>query len=460
MSYSASDKAAYYKKKYLAERRKHDAPRKRSYGGRRRGNVRGHGAYTLKKDFFSAPKLGASLGGAGGAAIGNWLAPGIGGEVGQKLGAQGGEYLGKLFKQITGWGDYKVRSNSLVNPEEVVPSFGEDSIRVRKREFITSLNSTASAFTKTVVPINPGVDTSFPWLCAIARNYEQYRINGMIFQYVSTSSDAIASTTNLGLGQVILATDYNAADDPFQDAPQMLNYMFANSDKPSNHILHAVECAPTDQAQKLYYVRTGAVPEGQDPRLYDLGTFQIAVNNMPATYQGMGQLWVSYDITFVKSQQNNLLGYGINSDMYHIFNSMTDANPFGDSPAALDGSSVGTTLSGDRIDFPVDLQSGYYQIDVTWIGTNLSWVPPTWSLTNCSLVRVWDTYSVGVMAEPNLHSVADRVSQHAVIKLGTTNTTTQASISLSAATLPTSLTACTLQVTQLNGDLYDIFDLV
>ena len=197
----------------------------------------------------------------------------------------------------------------------------------------------------------------------------------MIFQFVSTSSDAIASTTSLGLGQVILATDYNAADQPFQDASQMLNYTFSNSGKPSDHIMHAIECAPTDVAQKLFYVRTGDVPSGQDPRLYDLGLFQIAVNNMPANYDGMGQLWVSYDITFVKSCQNNQLGWALNNDKYSLASTntavgaITNTNPFGTAtlPTTVfpdKGSNLGCELNNNTIYFPSNLnlilQSRYY----------------------------------------------------------------------------------------------------
>jgi len=358
--YTDKQKAAYYRRKAAMRSRPMRSSR----------YVRGRGRYSMPGLSFSSRKLGGYLGGAAGAAVGNMIAPGIGGAIGAELGNYGGQQLGRIFKKITGVGDYTVKSNTLLYDNEVVPSFGEDSIRVRKREFITSINSTANAFTLQDYPINPGIDSSFPWLSSIARNYEQYRINGMIFQFVSTSSDAIASTTSLGLGQIILGTNYNSASDNFQDAPQMLNYMFSNSGKPSDNIMHAIECAAPDQAQKLYYVRTGAVPEGQDARLYDLGKFQIAVNNMPATYQGMGQLWVSYDITFCKSVQNNLLGYALNTDLYRISTGITNADPFGNNTGtewtAVEGSSIGTQIiNSSSVYFPSDIESGYYLVSLT-----------------------------------------------------------------------------------------------
>jgi len=455
--YTDKQKIAYYKKK--AEMA---AKRKRKY-------VRGQGAYSIPKDFFSAEKLGGSLGGAGGAWIGNMMAPGIGAEVGSALGQMGGSHLGRLFKKITGWGDYTVKENSLLYEDAVVPSFGEDSIRVRKREFITGLNSVASTFTNHVFDINPGLDTTFPWLSSIARNYEQYRINGMIFQFVSTSSDAIASTTALGLGQVILATDYNSADEQFQDAPQMLNYMFSNSGKPSDNIMHAIECAPTDTAQKLFYVRTGNVKEGQDPRLYDLGKFQIAVNNMPASYDGMGQLWVSYDITFCKSCQNNQLGWALNSDYYlnlaseATVGTINNANPLGTSTTPTGttpeaGSNFGIELNANTIFFPEDVQSGYYRIFIQWSGTSVgSWTRPTFTPLNCGLVLDNPTTGVGYRSQPANGSAAAQPMVEFIVKLGTTNNTDQCQLVLTGATLPTSMIFVIVQVDQVNGDIYDAF---
>lgn len=442
--YTDKQKIAYYKKKAMAN----------AVARPRRRYVKGQGAYQVPRDFFSAPRIGGAIGGAGGALIGSLLAPGIGQSFGSAIGGAGGRELGKLFKKVTGWGDYQVKQNSLMYANEIVPSFGDDSIRVRKREFIATMNSTEAVFTLKSFPINPGLDTSFPWLSAIARNYEQYRVNGMIFQFVSTSSDAIASTTALGLGQVILATDYNAADHVFQDSPQMLNYMFSNSGKPSDHILHAIECAPTDTAQKLYYVRTGAVPSGQDPRLYDLGVFQIAVDNMPATYTGMGQLWVSYDITFVKSQQNNQLGWALNTDWFDSILNVTNANFLGDGLAtAREGSNLGCTLNSTQLFFPENLSSGYYLLRYSCSGGAATVVDPTLATVNCDLVNCWGSVPSAVSTMTGGSNARYTVSW--IVKITDDN----ARITFAGATLPTSVTLSQLLVTQVNGDIYDEYGL-
>lgn len=407
-----------------------------------RPRVTGRGRYKV-----SAPGVGRSLGRALGSALGNVIAPGIGGAAGQAIGGWAGGKLGSAFKSITGWGDYTVRENSLVYPDRVVPSFGEDSIRVKKREYICEINASTS-FTNNSFPINPGLDTTFPWLAAIASNYEQYRFNGLVFQFVSTSSDAIASTTDLGLGQVIIATDYNAADAPFINSPQMLNTMFANSGKPSENIMHAIECAPTDQAQKLYYVRTGDNPDGTDIRLYDMGILQLATQNMPAVYPGMGQLWVTYDITFCKSVQNNQVGFDLNTDVYRLVAPAITTAYFGTSRTLADHSNLGTTVTGTQISFPVTLSSGYYMIYYHTAGTVASVANPSLALSNCSLVKGWaDTSLTGISNSST--SSGNFISTY-VVRIDDRDAT----ITFSGGTLPTPSTVGDLVITQVNGEIY------
>jgi len=262
-------------------------------------------------------------------------------------------------------------------------SFGDDTIRVRKREYITDINAT-SAFTNNFFAVNPGLSETFPWLSSIANNFEQYRWNGLVFQFVSTSSDAIASTTDLGLGQVVLAADYNAADEAYENMPQMLNTMFSNSSKPSENIMMAIECAPQDQAQKLYYVRSGDNPSGTDIRMYDMLSFQIATQNMPDNYTGMGQLWVSYDITLCKSVSNNQVGYDINTDHYQLTAPAVTTAYFGTSRTLKEGSNLGTTVTGTVINFPITLGSGYFLVYYAATGASTALVSPTFTPTKCS----------------------------------------------------------------------------
>jgi len=443
-----STKAPYGYTKYGNPRRKPTkaqiaaaamgASRRRAPVRRKRATMRGHGGYftDMIKDYSKgyANKLGSYAGGA----LGGMLAPGIGSAAGASLGGA----LGDRFAQLTGVGDYEVKYNSVLQPDAVVPSFGEDSIRVKKRECIGHIDATED-FTNNVYAINPGDKVTFPWLSQIASNYSQWRMNGLVFQVKSTTSDAIASTTDLGLGQVICATNYDALEKPYQDDIQMLGSTFANSDKPSKDILHAVECAPTDTAQKLYYIRSGSVPTGGDVRLYDMGNFQVATVDMPSDYLGMAQLWVTYDVTLVKSVMNSQLGFQLATDQFTL-NSPSTSNPWGSSQTKLEGSNLGCTFSGSSTQemfFPVNLESGYYSIQWNVSAGTAQTYAFTPTYTNCNVVQL-----VTNRGESTTNGISCFVVQI---------TARNASVFLGSVVVPTgaSLTG-NLVVTQVNGEIY------
>lgn len=453
-----------YKKSSYASGRRYRRPYaygRGDYGVARYGQPRMVGRGDYKKVYqkiahgFSAPKVGSAIGRslalAAAPVASKYLGPAIAAEI-PSLGASVGKALGKGFKSITGMGDYTVHQNSLLFPDQVVPSFGsDDTIRVKKREFIAQIDAYQS-FTNLSIPIQPGLDTSFPWLSRIAANYEQYHFNGLIFQFVSTSSDAIASTTDLGLGSVALATDYDALDRPFVNLPQMLGSMFSNSGKPSENIMHAIECAPNDQAQKLYYVRTGDIPANADARLYDLGNFQIATDRMPADYDGCGQLWVSYDITFTKSVQNNQLGFDINTDHFQL-QTVTNAAPLGSVDAVVkSGSNLGCTIqpSVDTLLFPPNLASGYYMLTYIVSGSSTLVASPTFTFNNCTQVtNEWAGDTLALIT--NTGTTTSRYIATMYVRLNSNN----ANIVFGAAgTLPASATSGDLIVTQVNGELF------
>lgn len=418
--------------------------------------VRGRGDYGIKRNFFSAPKLGAGLGSFAGSALGNLIAPGIGASVGENIGSRLGRTAGKLFKSITGWGDYKIGANSLVFPDQDVPVFGDDSIRVKHREYIADIKS-SDGFDSIVLALNPGLDDTFPWLSSIARNYEQYRFNGMIFQFVSTSADAISDPSNLNLGTVCLATDYNSADADFVNMPQALNSMFANSGKPSTSILHAIECAPGQQVNKLYYVRTGAQPANTDIRLYDIGKFQVCTQGMPGNYT-CGQLWVSYDVTFTKSVMNNQLGYAINTDKFQLGPAVPTA------PLGLDsqlervtGSNLGCTIESstgtanlDRVVFPQNLSSGYYLVALQSHGAATAALnEPAFTTTNCTTMTwVQDATGAAMTNEGSTDNVYINVRVIRINASGAYFTYGTDGV------FPGSGTGTDLVITQLNGEIF------
>lgn len=226
--------------------------------------------------------------------------------LGGTIGAHLGHGLQTVIKALTGFGDYEVESNSLMQgtlggDPPIIRNSRNNSHVVHHREYIGDVYA-SNAFSIRTYPINPGLISSFPWVSQQADSYEQYKFRGAVFEFKSMSSDAVlSSAASSSLGTVIMSTQYNALEAPFNDKRTMENYEYANSDKPSNSMLHPIECKMSQTTISELYVRTGEVTDG-DKRLFDLGNFSIAVQGMQnaGVNQVIGELWISYELEFFK----------------------------------------------------------------------------------------------------------------------------------------------------------------
>jgi len=226
-----------------------------------------------------------------GSSIGGMVAPGIGSVAGRFIGRGAGDLFGRVF----GRGDYVVEQNTLKTGPP--PVFGQQQVRLTNREYLGEVNGSI-LFANATYPINPGDSMTFPWLSRIAALFQQYEMNGLVFEFVSTSANALNST-NTALGKVILATNYNAAESSFTDQRSALITQYSNYGKPADCLLHPIECKRSHTPVELLYVRVGPPIAGSDIRLYDLGNFQIMTEGMQAIAD-IGALWVSYDVTLIK----------------------------------------------------------------------------------------------------------------------------------------------------------------
>jgi hypothetical protein len=234
-----------------------------------------------------------------GRTLGNFMGQG-------DLGALAGSSLAKLF----GHGDFEVKGNTLMAGHlpsgPTVPTFsspGKRGVRIIEREFLGdvragSLSSGATLFQNSSYPIIPTDTSTFPWLSTIAGQFDQWEPNGIVFEFVPTSSDFNGSSQ--ALGAVIMATDYDVRDAAYPSKVIMENADYAASTKPSCALLHGVECAVAERPTKVLYTYSSALEH--EKRLSTLGNFQIATQGMSVTNVTLGELWISYDITFYKKQ--------------------------------------------------------------------------------------------------------------------------------------------------------------
>lgn len=378
------------------------------------------------------------------------------GKLGEKIGSYL-HYIGKIF----GSGDYvtsaqSVRSNSLVNSSQI-PSFahGKSSVKIQHREFLGDIisSSVPGAFQLQDYPINPGMQQTFPWLSeVVGGNFQQYRINGMVFEFRSMSGDALTSS-NTALGSVIMATDYDSTDQRFTSKQQMENTEFGVSCKPASCMIHAIECARSQTSINEQYVRFGAVPNNADIRLYDLGRFSIATVGVQGASVNLGELWVSYSIELFKPiQLPPLATAGVAH--YELDTTATLNNhPIAvKQPALID--TIGLTFDapaplGNILYFPLDMKvDTKFMIVLTWTGTEAASVVP--SATLAGGLAIIEYFNNPLPAD----SGSERLCQILVVGYkGGGTVAVPPSITYSACVGPSPITHGDLYVCEVNGNL-------
>lgn len=354
--------------------------------------LKGKGTYRRKKAAARAPRQPRS---SGQSAISKVL------EVAADATGLGSIYkIGKAAIDLfTGRGDYRVKRNSILHPtlSEQVPAIGDiaGGTRVRHREFIEDIKSSTS-FLNREYPIQPGDASVFPWLASLANNFEQYEIEGMVFEFKSTSADALNST-NTALGTVIMSTQYNSLAPAFTNKQQMENNVYTVSTKPSESIIHPIECEPSQTSVPTLYTYNGAVPPDGDLRLYNMGVFQLATVGMQAANVTIGELWVSYDIKLKKPQLDQGTAAAAQTALYNFRDGTTTGSALltGTYPLGTPGTaeaqewfdSIGLTINitSRTITLPVG-SNGVYYVQIGQIGQALL-TPTVASFANPTLTN-------------------------------------------------------------------------
>ena len=110
--------------------------------------------------------------------------------------------------------------------------------------------------------MNPGSATTFPWLSTIARNYQEYQVNGCVYEYVSNCSATTFQALGANsLGSVILVSQYNTSDPGIIDKYQAENTFQSISVTPDKDAVHIIECDPASRVLNTQYVWRPSVVE-------------------------------------------------------------------------------------------------------------------------------------------------------------------------------------------------------
>ena len=290
----------------------------------------------------------------------------VGRLAGNYLGVGGlGEAVGAGVSRIFGQGDYVMpqRNSLLVNG---VPSFSPltSGFRLRHREYITDIQSSIG-FASTSYSINPGLNDLFPWLSAVAQNFEEYKIHGMVV-YLNTTAATAVSSTNTALGLWGVVTQYDPSEIPFTTKQQCENYVGCQTSVPSCSLIHGIECKPSANVLDKYFVRSGINPSAEDLKFYDLGKIQVFTQGSQAV-STIGEMWISYDIEFMKPRLPTSGENAVFTDRYYSAD-VDLSHPLGNTRTLAAGSNLGTTINsaGTIITIPATAPNTNYVLVMGW----------------------------------------------------------------------------------------------
>jgi hypothetical protein len=368
-----------------------------------------------------------------------------------------------------GDGDYKIEENSLVlngNPPKVrnIQKGEATVIAHRERVGLVLSNSVSgasgSAFQNVAYAIQPGTGGSFTWLSGVAQNYQEYRFTGIIYHYKSLSSDAVVgSNNNAALGEIIMATNYNAGSPAFTNDEQMLQTEYSQSSKPSKDMYHMIECKRSLTPVSELFVRGGTVPNGQDPRLYDMGVFQIATLGCQALSAQLGELWVSYEIELYKPILGSATaGLDVPTDKFQLTGPLPAA-PLGSAQKqTVSTNAIGGTCTSTTYTFPDFVNQGTYLFLFRSAGSAVAITLPTITPTAGSTTPLfWSTTSGNAMGSiggaPATGVSSALASQAFFVNISSIAITPVVITWSTGASIPTGTTYGDLIVTQVNSSV-------
>lgn len=421
----------------------------------KKGKGPGSGAYTFDKNTNPFGHYGEK--------IGKYISPFLGSyaPLARSVGAYGGHALGKLFgsgayinsrgkyipsysgahKMIRGSGAYYEEPRGVNTTVTSPPSFGSNRTIIRHREFIGNIVGSA-AFTINTWNVNPGDESTFPWLASIAANYEKYRPIGIVFEFKSTSASALNST-NTALGTVMMAPRYNAiAQSVPQSKMEMLQIENCSSICPAENGQVGIECAKNYNPLGVLYIRNQTQAVTGSEQMYDFCDFYLATEGMQAAAT-IGEIWVTYEIELLTPiLASGQVGRNINMANYTLNSSISTSAYFSGATEGL-GHNMDLTLSGTTIIMPPDIITGSYVLSYSVSGSSASVVQPTVSFTSgCTGYALYQS--------PGINNYGTVATVNFLIKqVAFTITAGNAILTFSGATMPASVINGSLTISQI-----------
>jgi len=262
---------------------------------------------------------------------------GFAGPVGKALSTALAPAAGRFVGSIFGKGAYEVYGADREGPQRFVSS---PDVVIAHREYITDIVSTKD-FTLTNYTLNPKNATLFPWLSSLASNWQEWELDGMLFEYRSKCTH-LYSTTNPAVGTIIMGANYNIFDLNYASKIDMENCENAVSCLPTCDFYHMIECkGRANNPIKTMYTDL----QGGQTSFNTLANWQIATQGMQLDNMVLGELWVTYKIRFRKPKLSMHATAANTMSMYNVGSYTGGSDGYGAGMLGRVGSN-GLLLSG------------------------------------------------------------------------------------------------------------------
>lgn len=159
------------------------------------------------------------------------------------------------------------------------------SQRIRHTEFLRTLAGSV-AYSYAQYPLNPGIVRTFPWLGTQAQKWEQYHVHSFRVHY----RPRCAATTS---GSVMMAIDYDPADEPPTSEAQIMTYYGAQENAAWKEISISADPSAIHGLGPRKFTRS--ISTSGDSRTFDFGRLYLATVGM-AGATDVGKIFVEYDI--------------------------------------------------------------------------------------------------------------------------------------------------------------------
>lgn len=231
-------------------------------------------------------------------------------EMGRNIGGRVGSFIGEKFhkwiKSITGFGDYEfhgpedpTRNNTLV-ANDTTPSFKNEKDGCLNLIFTEWIGNKriGPTFDVMTIPLDISSPLLAPWGYIICRRFTFGDIVGMLFFVASLLADYSATQV---VGSCFGSARYDAESLPPTSKRDVMNSLFAHTDKASRNQVFAIECRKDQGSTNALKIRQPGMATG-DMQLYRMGYFDLCTEGAPQSAEKAFDVSVSYHIKLYKQK--------------------------------------------------------------------------------------------------------------------------------------------------------------